>query len=187
MFEFILSILGTLGLVSLGWNIYNYIQTKRGFLKLRLECRKEHSEGIDKIICKTYLENTGKSTIRICQAFLFIVKGQVSHEAAVKIICDDMNINCEKSRTSRWKMLSANLNEQNNYIFAGKTTLVKGLSYYYDDNDRLGSLEQLSSTFTRAITERGVYSIYFTVIGERYYKWRPDISHLRIVQDEMLI
>jgi hypothetical protein len=75
--KIIVPIFSGFGIVSLIWNIYNFYQAQKGFLKLKLECSSEHDPAGEKyIICKTSVENTGRTKIRIQEAFLDTPSGE---------------------------------------------------------------------------------------------------------------
>ena len=69
IFNTILSIASSLGVVSLAWNIINLRRSESGFAKLELECSSESKGDENYVISKTSLENTSRKPIKVIAAF----------------------------------------------------------------------------------------------------------------------
>jgi hypothetical protein len=69
----------------------------------------------------------------------------------------------------------------------GDDSIIWALDFYVTQK-RLGSLEYLSATHTQKVSDVGIYSMYFEVIGKGWYRRvRPNYSHDRVVQNETVV
>jgi hypothetical protein len=196
-FKFILPVFSGFGILALVWNIYNYIQSQKGFLKLKLECSSV-IEGNEKyIVSKTFLENTSRKPIYLMHAFLLIVKQTVPID---EYAMSNIGFSAGKKKFSESE--SNDVADFENHVAQALGTndfIVKILPYYYISHARLGSLAHMSTTHIQKMDNGGVYSIYFSIVGEDWYKGsrvkingksqKSDVtpSQARFVHDEVIV
>jgi hypothetical protein len=194
--KYVIPFLSGFGIVALAWNIINLIITRIGYLKLNLECQFKCTHDEKFIICKTSVDNTAWRKIELAKSCLVIVHDHISHisEAlglAVDAINQKSGINSKPETISDHLDLIFDYCEDNGHLLESDTCIVRTLPYYYTDQARLGSLEHLQTAHIQSVTHDGRYSIYFIVVGTRWYRkpWykKPDYSHLRFVHDEIII
>jgi len=166
--NFIVSLIGAIaGLGSIGWSWYTYKRNQGGFLKIRLQCSLQQSGTNFYIVSKTGVENTSTERIKIGYALILIIDENITSR---RVVLDDIRaqINKPEMRTNViYDLYMAKEFLKTNRLIGNGYTM-ESISYYYDDNDAVGSLESLSSTHAYQIPAHGVYAVLFCAIGEEY-------------------
>jgi hypothetical protein len=188
-FELIFSAIGLIvGGGALVWNFYNYRQAAIGYMKLKVECISVSNKNKKYLRCKTELENTSRLPIKIFYSFIVILTKPSTIPDVANYVC--------KEAAEKKKIISNNLfdpkiltylKESYNESSALKTNVffLQPLEYYYIQNKRLGSLENLTATYLQE-AQSGTYSIYFCVIGEKWINKREKSAN-RSVYDEIFL
>lgn len=177
------------------WNIWNFLQAQKGFLKLGLQCIFEYTENDKFIICKTSVENTSRRPIYLVHAFLLIVDQSVSYEDGIDLVIKEIisKVHYESRKRiideteniyKRHKVIFEYL-ESHDHLLEGFSFIIKLLPYYYVTQIKLGSLARMSTTHIQK-KDNGIYSVYFVVIGKDWYK-RKNSSQGRVVHDEVIV
>lgn len=94
--KYILPFFSGFGILALVWNIINYYQAHKGFLKLALQCNSEYTQNDKLIISKTSVENTSKRAIRLYHALLIIVNYDFDIFDAVQLIVEETRDRTDK-------------------------------------------------------------------------------------------
>ena len=92
IFNTIVGVASSLGVVSLGWNIINLLRSESGFAKLGLECSSDSKSDENYIISKTSLENTSRRPIKVISAVLLLVDQSVSFEEGINIVMEEIDV-----------------------------------------------------------------------------------------------
>jgi hypothetical protein len=195
--------------IAILWNIINYLKQRSGYLELQLECKYECNVNRKYIVSKVSLDNTSTKPIYYVYTFLIIVEQDIGKVRIQKLINDalsEMNdLLLEYNRKGRnivdngqnkallykiFDLISRNRNnsqESNRGILEDKST-IKFLPYF-TMHTRLGSLAHMSATHIHEISNIGIYSVYFVVIGEEWYKNKgsSQATYARAVHDEVIV
>lgn len=201
----IASLIGAVtGISALVWKIFDYHKSKQGFMKLKIECNNQVFYNDLYVITKTYVENTSWRFVYIKFACIIIIDQSKSN--IDKVICDlikefpntndffndnnfhpftNLRRNNVHDLTRLWSKIIEydQVNKQKDII--GRGFVLKPLGYYYEKNERLGTLENMSTTISHRVPESGIYSIYFIVIAENYFNGNK--SYFRLVTDDIVV
>ena len=166
-------------------------------MKLKLECSSEIQGNEKYIMSKTFLENTSRKPIYLMHAFILIVNQKVPiDEYAMS------NIGFSAGKKKYSESQSNDVAEFQSHVAQALGTndfTVKILPYYYISHARLGSLAHMCTTHIQKMDNGGIYSIYFSVVGEDWYKasrikingkkQKVDVtpSQARFVHDEVIV
>jgi hypothetical protein len=183
-FKYILPIISGFGVFSFGWNIYNYHQSQSGFLKLQLECSYQAKEDEKYTIARTLLENTSRTPIIVVHAFLLIVDQLVSYEEGIDLVFKHIGQRSSKEKPG-YKIIQEYLDTHDN-ILQRDNLIIRSLPYYFVTHTRLGSFAHMATTHIQSLSQDKIYSIYFAVVGENWYK-KNDPSQARVVHDEVIV
>ena len=97
----IIPIFSGFGIISFIWNVYNFYQTQKGFMSIKLECDSKYNGKNKYVISKTAIENTGRFHIKIEYAYLLIFKKTFSyHEMTGYYIPEDFRKKYKKKKIS---------------------------------------------------------------------------------------
>jgi hypothetical protein len=193
------------GIAALIWNFFNYYQTQKGYLKLKLDCKCECNENNKYIISETSVENTGRRTIDIDHATLTIVKQPHGYDDALEFLDKEMEkdkdfVDNMKNEMGIKQDHVDDITIQKEYLMRLSNVLKNDdiiiiLLPYYSNSEqvRLGSLESMSSTEIQNIQSAGIYSIYFHLIGKGWIQGKSriprkrDPSQNRKVHDQVIL
>jgi hypothetical protein len=73
----------------------------------------------------------------------------------------------------------------NGDLLQGDNFIIKLLPYYYITHIKLGSYSHLATTHIQQVTHKGIYSVYFSVIGREWFN--GDTSQYRVVHDQLIV
>jgi len=172
-------------------------RAETGYLRLGLVCSSECKRDENYLICKTSLENTSRRPIIVKDAFLLIVDQSVSFEKGINIVIEE--INRKRPKTVGSPLGSENgvakpdlitireyLEKNDNLLHIPDKFSIIYFPIYFKTLVKLGSFAHNRSTHIQIVTGGKVYSIYFAVFGEEWYK-KGDTSQGRVVHDEVLV
>jgi len=195
-----------IAIIALVWTIINYFIQRSGYFKLQLKCRYECNRDRRYIVCRTSLDNTSIKPIYYVHAFLIIVEQDISEDRTQELINDAVSemkvLLSEYNSKGRnivdngksegllkmiFKHIARNKSnmERSNIGVLEDTSTIKFLPYF-TMHTRLGSLAHMSVAHVHETSNTRIYSVYFVVIGEEWYRKKgpSQARYSRAVHDE---
>lgn len=83
------------------------------------------------------------------------------------------------------KLIQNYLDANDEDVLQNDNFIFQSLPYYFKEQVKLGSFAHIASTHIQKENRDGIYSVFFGVMGERWYK--GDTSQGRFVHDEVII
>jgi hypothetical protein len=108
----------------------------------------------------------------------------MSYDNGLRLVLQD--ISEKTSKKDQRVILDYIDNQSSDSILEGHNFVIKMLPYYYGTHKWLGSLAHMATTHIQKPKHDGIYSVYFAVLGEDWYK-KGDTSRGRVVHDEVIV